>query len=728
MPQNCYFFWFALLLSINGSFSQSNPSKSQEAYNYLVISDSLLFKAEYNASLEYSSMALNIALELNDPNLMALAYNSIAGNMEEILEFDKALLYYKKSINSLEKTKNDSLYVWVYNNIGNVYLNQKKEIDSSIYYFQESLKYAEKRNDQVSQVITNLNLAWAYFQTNNFSKANRFLEQGEKSIHLYNYPDVNAFMNILKGVSLSKQKKIESANVYFEKAIDVCLGYENNYFLSTAYIQYAEHLFSSRDFEKAYRYLDLYQKQRESDLSIEKLKSIELKGLLLELDETQRKINAYENENALQSEIILRSKIITTLFIVFVFLMAFVVLILYKNIKFKRNVNEFLTLKNEELELAKERAEEASILKTQFISTVSHELRTPLYGVVGITNMLSEEYPELSESQHLNSLKFSARYLLSLVNDLLQINKIEEKNIELENHAFNLQDELQLVIKSLSYMAERNQNIIKIAIDENIPEIIIGDKLRLSQILMNLISNALKFTKEGVVTVEVNLKNNTEGLVNLEFKVQDTGIGIPENELPKIFEKFVQVGRKEDDYQGTGLGLSIVLKLIELFKGSIKVDSVLGQGTTFIFNINFETNPSKVIEIVNSIVVDLSTDKQYRVLVVEDNKINQMVTKKIMDKNHYKTLIVDDGYAAIEALGKESFDVILMDINMPLINGFETTRMIRKKGINIPIIALTAFAKDEISEEAKECGMNEILIKPFEASKLNQMIESLINS
>lgn len=728
MPQNCNLFWLAFLLSIKFSFCQTQPSKYQEAFDFLVISDSLLFKADYNTSLEYSSKALNIAFELNDKDLMALAYNSIAGNMEEILEFDKALHYYKKSINSLKTTGNDSLYVWVYNNIGNVYLNQKMEIDSSIYYFQESLKYAEKRSDKESQVITNLNLAWAYFQKDNFTKANSFLEQGEKNIHLYNYPDVNAFLNILKGISLSKQFSSNRANEYFEKAIAVCLEYENNYFLSSAYKHYAEHLSSIGNFKKAYQYLDLYQKQRENELSLEKLKSIELKGLQLELDENQRQINVYENENALQSEIILRSKIITSLFIVFVFLMVFVVLVLYKNIKFKRNINEFLTLKNEELEQAKERAEEASKLKTQFISTVSHELRTPLYGVVGITNMLSEEHPVLAESQHLNSLKFSARYLLSLVNDLLQINKIEEKNIELENHAFNLHDELQLVIKSLSYMAERNQNTIKIILDDNIPEIIVGDKLRLSQILMNLISNALKFTKEGKVSVEVNLKDITENFVKLEFKVQDTGIGIPENELPKIFEKFVQVGRKEDDYQGTGLGLSIVLKLIELFKGSIKVESILGEGTTFIFNINFETSPSKIVEIVNSIVVDLSTDKQYRVLVVEDNKINQMVTKKIMDKNHYKTLIVDDGYAAIEALGKESFDVILMDINMPLINGFETTRMIRKKGINIPIIALTAFAKDEISEEAKECGMNEILIKPFEATKLNQLIESLVKS
>jgi CheY-like chemotaxis protein len=340
--------------------------------------------------------------------------------------------------------------------------------------------------------------------------------------------------------------------------------------------------------------------------------------------------------------------------------------------------------------------------------------------------MLSDEHIELANSPHLNSLKFSARYLLSLVNDLLQINKIEENKVVLENVSMNISDEISMVSNSLSFIATRNNNKVITEIDSTIPEFIVGDKIRLSQILMNLVSNALKFTQNGEVRIKAKLERKEDTLCYVKFTVSDTGIGIPQKDLDKIFDKFVQIDRKEDDYQGAGLGLSIVKKLVKLFGSEIFVESEEGKGTAFYFTIAFDADSSKISAIINAIHVDLSTTQIYKVLVVEDNKINQMVTRKIMDKNNFKSLIVDDGYAAIEALSKEQFDVVLMDINMPLINGFETTKLIRKKGIEIPIIALTAFAKDEISEEAFAVGMNDVLIKPFEPSKLIYSIEMLV--
>ncbi|MBC8882532.1 response regulator [Flavobacterium piscinae] len=421
-----------------------------------------------------------------------------------------------------------------------------------------------------------------------------------------------------------------------------------------------------------------------------------------------------------------KTKIIVTLILVFLMLMMFLLYILYRNNIFRRKINNFLESKNEELNIAKEKAEEASKLKTQFISTISHELRTPLYGVVGITNMLSDEHKELANSPHLNSLKFSARYLLSLVNDLLQINKIEENKVVLEHVTMNVADEINMVSNSLSFIATRNNNKVITEIDPTIPEFLVGDKIRLSQILMNLVSNALKFTQNGEVKIKAGLDRKENSLCYIKFEVIDTGMGIAEKDLGKIFDKFVQIDRKEDDYQGAGLGLSIVKKLVKLFGSEIFVKSQEGKGTAFDFTIAFDSDSSKVNEIINNIPVDLSNAQIYKVLVVEDNKINQMVTRKIMEKSNFKTLIVDDGYAAIEALSKEPFDVVLMDINMPLINGFETTKLIRKKGLTIPIIALTAFAKDEISEEAFEAGMNDVLIKPFEPTKLIYSIEMLV--
>jgi CheY-like chemotaxis protein len=245
---------------------------------------------------------------------------------------------------------------------------------------------------------------------------------------------------------------------------------------------------------------------------------------------------------------------------------------------------------------------------------------------------------------------------------------------------------------------------------------------------MNLVSNALKFTKNGEVVITADLKK-VEGNINfIEFKIKDTGIGIAKEHQDKIFDKFVQIERKEEDYQGTGLGLSIVSSLVKLFDSEIHLESEENVGTIFSFTIGFEFDEDKSIEIINNIEVDLSSTGLYNILVVEDNKINQVVTKKIIQGSNMTCTIVDDGYAAMVAIEREAFDLILMDINMPLINGFETTRKIREKGIKIPIIALTAFDKQEVMEEAISAGMNDIMVKPFEPSKLFQVIHNQLKN
>lgn len=439
------------------------------------------------------------------------------------------------------------------------------------------------------------------------------------------------------------------------------------------------------------------------------------------------KISKGQIEKYEQSSSIMDSKLIILLFVIIFFILLGLLFSLYKNNNYREQMNNELKLANEELKLAKEKAEKASLLKTQFVATITHELRTPLYGVVGITNIILDEHEELANSPHLNSLKFSARYLLALVNDLLQINKIEENKIVLNNMIFNLSDEIKSITESLEFIAIKNNNKLIYNVENTIPEFLIGDKLRLSQIFMNLVSNALKFTKDGEVKI-TSRQDRVEGTKHyLNFSVQDNGIGIAKDDQEKIFEKFVQIERKEGDYQGTGLGLSIVQKLTELFGSKIYLESEEGVGTTFSFTIGFEVDESKKNQIINNIEVDLSPNQIYKILVVEDNKINQIVTKKILESNHFKCTVLEDGYAVLNLLETEDFDVILMDINMPIINGFDTSVLIRKKGITTPIIALTAFDKQEITEQALSCGMNDIIIKPFEQGKLFHVISNLIN-
>ena len=694
--------------------------------NLLTTSDSLMFKAKYKQSLLLSNEALKKAIQLKNDNLIALSYNSIAGNYEEILEEDKALDFYKKAVFYSEKARNDTLKIWFYNNIGNIYLYRKNNIDVGIEYYDKSLEFSNRLKDTASSVLTKLNLSWAYFQKKNYTKAIQNLDFAEKHIDFMRFPDTETYLNLLLGMKFSHLKENDKAKLYYQKAIDISIENQLDSYLSDSYEQYANHLFEIGDYKNAYLTLDKHEDVKDRVFRSENIKNAELVALKIELDESKKEIQEIKKERSLQSDNLKKTKIIVTLILVFLMLMMFLLYILYRNNIFRRKINDFLESKNEELNVAKEKAEEASKLKTQFISTISHELRTPLYGVVGITNMLSDEHKELANSPHLNSLKFSARYLLSLVNDLLQINKIEENKVVLEHVTMNVADEINMVSNSLSFIATRNNNMVITEIDPTIPEFLVGDKIRLSQILMNLVSNALKFTQNGEVKIKASLDRSENSLCYIKFEVIDTGMGIAEKDLGKIFDKFVQIDRKEDDYQGAGLGLSIVKKLVKLFGSEIFVKSEEGKGTAFDFTIAFDSDSSKVNEIINNIPVDLSNAQIYKVLVVEDNKINQMVTRKIMEKSNFKTLIVDDGYAAIEALSKEPFDVVLMDINMPLINGFETTKLIRKKGLTIPIIALTAFAKDEISEEAYEAGMNDVLIKPFEPTKLIYSIEMLV--
>jgi CheY-like chemotaxis protein len=380
---------------------------------------------------------------------------------------------------------------------------------------------------------------------------------------------------------------------------------------------------------------------------------------------------------------------------------------------------------NKKLKIAKEKAVDISNIKTQFISTISHELRTPLYGVVGIVDILKDEHPELSKSTYIDSLKFSANYLLSLVNDVLQISKIENNKIRLENAAFNIFDEMNSILGTLNVLFKMNQNEIFFNIDKNIPSQIIGDKDKLSQIIINLLGNSLKFTKKGKITLTINLIKKEDNFSHIEFEVKDTGIGIALENQTKIFDRFIQINANNDNYQGSGLGLSIVKKLISLFESEIQLQSELGKGTTFNFTIKFknvssESSENANVEIVNTIYSNL------KVLIVEDNKINQLVTRKILEKSQCNCTVVEAGIEALEILKTETFDLILMDINMPGMNGFETTIKIRQNNITTPIIALTAFSKHEIEQEAIDSGMNAVVIKPYKKSELYSIISELI--
>lgn len=677
-------------------------------------------QSNFEKSLITSRIALNYATASKNNYLIAKSYKIIAGNYSELSEFDKAIFFYNKALFYANKTDNDSIKYSLHNNLGNIYCFEKKQFDKGINFYKKSIAYCLKINDMNQVYFTNVNIAWAYFDIGNYKEGYSYLKFVGNNVRKYGDESTEIVVYMLNGMYSSYLNDNKAANAFFLKAIKSGEDSGEKSDLSYAHIEYSKFLTKIEKYKEAYENLAAYNKITEELYNQEKLKKASIAGFNLELDEYKRQIDKIESEKDSQYQSLKKSRIIVILFVLISLILLFLIITLIKNIRFKKKHNL-------ELLKAKEIAEEASLLKTQFISTISHELRTPLYGVVGITNMLLEEHKELSRSQHLSSLKFSARYLLSLVNDILQINKIEENKVILENLTFNVSDEIMMIKNSLSFLSQKNNNDILVSIDPDIPEYLIGDKLRLAQILMNLVSNALKFTKDGVVEIIVKLNRIESKIYFLDFLIKDNGVGIAIVDQGKIFEKFVQVGRKDEDYQGTGLGLSIVKRLLGLFGSTISLKSEIGEGTSFSFIIPFEFDPEKTKNIIAEIEVDLTSSDAYKILIVEDNLINQLVTKKIIEKNNYICKVVDDGFAALAILEKEDFDLILMDINMPLMNGFETTKRIRLKDIKTPVVALTAFDKDEITDEAISSGINDIIIKPFEPVKLFKIISYLIH-
>ena len=707
-------------------FAQTYIPSKFEIRNTTKLAVKYLNSEKFEKSLETARLSLKYASIIKDDYLIAASYNVIAANFDALSDFDKAIFFYKKGLIYANKTDNDTIKNFINNNLGNVYCFEKKEYKNGIKYYKKSLEYSQKAADTSQIVFTKLNIAWAYFDNEQFDNGLPYLEYINKYHPKFGDEATIVVFNMLNGMYNNHIGADKTAESYFLTAISLGKKFGEKNDLAFSHQEYSKLLLKEGDYKKAYGNHLIYDKITEEIYNEGLLKKVNIAGINLELDEYKREIDRVETENELQAQSLKKSRIIVILFVIVFLVLLMLLYSLYKNYNFKKKVNKDLTLANVELLIAKDKAEEASQAKTQFVSTISHELRTPLYGVIGITNLLLDEHKELAKSPHLNSLKFSARYLLSLVNDILQINKIEENRIILESLTFNLSDEIKLVKNALSFISQSHNNKIIVQIDAAIPEYLIGDKLRLAQILMNLVSNALKFTKNGEVIISANLVKVENNLHHIEFQISDNGVGIAAADQDKIFDKFVQLGRNDNDYQGTGLGLSIVKRLLGLFKSDITLESQVGVGTTFIFTIVFEYDPEKTNEIINNIKVDLSSGQIFKVLVVEDNKINQTITKKIIERNNCSCFIVDDGFQALDVLEKDAFDVILMDINMPLISGFETTRRIRLKGIQTPIIALTAFAKDEITEEAIDAGMNDIMIKPFEPLKLFQVINDQI--
>jgi PAS domain S-box-containing protein len=377
--------------------------------------------------------------------------------------------------------------------------------------------------------------------------------------------------------------------------------------------------------------------------------------------------------------------------------------------------------------IARQKAEEAAQSKQIFMSTMSHEIRTPLNEVIGITNLLMQGHPREDQMDFIKTLKFSGNHLLTLVNDVLDYNKMESGKIVFEQTQFNLSDFLDEIMRSYSFRSKAKNLSFDLKKDINLPSEVIGDPIRLNQILSNLLSNALKFTNHGSINVLVRELTRKGSQAKIEFTVSDTGIGIPKEKHSVIFDGFTQASADTTrQYGGTGLGLAICKKLIELQGGTIQIESEPEKGSTFQFVITLGVTENTGDSQKTEAQENYTGLEGKKILVAEDNKINFFVANKFLTGWGVKVTHAENGQIALEKLSLENFDLILMDLQMPVMDGIEASRIIRKsdnnKIKNIPIVALTAAIMSESHDKIEDLHINDYVLKPFKPHDLFERI------
>ena len=711
--------------------------KEESLESLIKESKNLLEEYKYDEALEKARTAVKTAKFNNDDKNLAKIFDIYAQVHELNKQESEAITNYLTALTFASRSKALHLKSKLLNNLGNLYIKTNATVPKGIEYYKDAFTFAKTVKDTTKMVKPLLNLADYYISNKDYKTTYEYLTKaraiisGEMNIETTE----KAKLSNLLGKYFLRVRNYERANEHTDDAISIINVEISNpsdnskretslYHkqLSVSYYTRYKIFKAQKEFESAIPYLEKhYQSVAKSE---ELIKQIELQKTIVE-----HEVNQYKDKAKQANEVIdenfskeIKWQIIFILGIVLILISLAFLISAYKNNLQKKKLNNDLIGKNKELVNAKETAEQVSTLKSQFISTVSHELRTPLYGVIGLTSLLMENPEEKKKNEYLESLKFSGDYLLALINDVLQLSKIETNEVKLEKVSFDLRSLIEGIVNSLHSKQKHNNNTVHIDIDKNIKTTLLGDSVRLSQILINLIGNALKFTNNGNIWIKVKCQDYEDDNYKLRFIIRDDGIGIPKSKQETIFDNFAQVKNQNQEYEGTGLGLAIVKKLIHLHNSEVYINSEEGVGSEFRFDLSYE-KAVKEQDISSQMGESISIGTtNFNILIVDDNKINQIVTQNILKKKGYTCNLASNGMDAIDMVKKESFDLILMDINMPEMNGLDATTVIRTFNSHIPIIALTAVEEGEIRDQALSVGMNDVIIKPYDTQQFFQTI------
>ncbi|AUP78382.1 hybrid sensor histidine kinase/response regulator [Flavivirga eckloniae] len=731
-----YIYLIIMLFSLCASSQKTiddDPEIQQNSINYRIEQSQVeLEKYNYYDAQKNLDEALKLAEKSDNKKSIGIIY-TIKGKLQLIIEEeDNAIKSLNKAI-EVQRIINDNKNLGKsYKTFGDVYLTKKDYAQALDSYKAAKSKFQEEGlNENLAEIL--LCEGKTYMFLDDYEKARDIIEQSLAQAKKGDYKKILSEALINHGIIYHKLGDYEKALSFANEGLT--LAKENNFtaILNEGYLVVSNIYYATENYKLSRDYFSEHSTLTDSIRDLTRLNSSkdqETQYLLNEANEKNieivEKLEKAEDDKNLGT-------LISILSVALITILSLLTLSLYKNNNIRLKTNNMLHKKNGELIIAKEKAELASKTKANFLSTVTHELRTPLYAVTGLSNMLLDENPKPEQVQHLKSLKFSGDYLLTFINDILQINKIEANKVDIEPESFNLKKKINNIVLALNNSAQDNNIKIHFEYDNNLPENFIADQLKISQILINLIGNSIKFTKDGDIWIRVYKIEEKDSIYTLRFEVEDNGIGISQEKQDNMFESFsqgsIQINRK---YGGTGLGLSIVKGLIDILKGTIYVKSELDKGTTFYFEIpleytSVEEEKDNKVAYFNGDTNELDLS-DVKILVVEDNKINQMITKKILTKMSLKCDIVDNGEEAVEMIKANKYDIVLMDIHMPGISGMEATKRVRAFDKELTIFALTAVTIEDKMHEFDEAGFTDIIPKPFKQEEFEKKLYNALAS